>query len=673
MLSGGESPKVTTHCKGIINPVTGECLEKTRPILESREPKTELLGPAPNFNKTDYQYGTYCNWMGWLNEQKMLVNLGTAYDVLFDSVAKINDLTVDPLAKTIGFKDTFWLATTATYSQSVFKNLRGIPYADLISTKGRSALMTPITRALTTEAWKGSTPFQLAAATQIAFSGVFRGADEVIDNIPGGRNLSGLPRAGAYWGTSIAETGGALAFLGMSYGSRLGGGPRLSNVATAAWVGWWTAYSAYFYNHVDQREYLRWQGKDPSLADNPLHWSWDAYNTNRFVSDWASNELGTSVLWAVGPKAGRMLADKTFGFLGYNEERKFVDAAGQEFIKKRANFFETWLPFSAAEKTALRTAAERASLGTSTLWEDIAGLKVARWIERTGLNIKWLGRATLTTLTPPSPFKWYVPFRWAYVGLQSLYTILVSSMPLSRIVQMSRKITEDDQSKSKPTGSNACTATSSSTIRGVSVRGAISNILNTLVMGPMRWAGVPVSMFGFYAPGMLLNVYPYNSCNEIPTSFHQVSLLHLERFRQATTEEGKAKERALFYAFFVLSNPEDQKKDIEKYTDPSYPEEVRTLYAKADAQLKAGQASAVPPRAEFIQGISEAIHAANVPALEGMDAKAIASTIESLTPEDLIEAQQLQKQNAPSQTPVRQRWDLSKDPWVGKKMDPSKG
>src|SRR3989338_2502838 len=105
MLAAGEVKGISPKCREYFNPLTkGKVTvcdgEPKKPEESSKfEGKPEISEPIPptdpNFQVTDYQYGIYCQAMNWLNERKSLVEVGSAYDALFDGVEKVNEHSFD--------------------------------------------------------------------------------------------------------------------------------------------------------------------------------------------------------------------------------------------------------------------------------------------------------------------------------------------------------------------------------------------------------------------------------------------------------------------------------------------------------------------------------------------------------------------------------------------------
>ncbi|MBI4125068.1 MAG: hypothetical protein HY609_05035 [Deltaproteobacteria bacterium] len=540
---------MSSECKGILNPLTGVCVEKNgRPLATAASASTQS-GPASSktVQLDDYRLGSYCEFMKNFNENPFLTEMAYAYDAVFNAVEKVDQHTVRHLAHGVGFEDTFQLATAATYGATSFANL-----AKLGSSGGR---FTPraIAKAMTVDAYRYGIglegwfqPFKIALMAQLMFSGFFSAPGVVVDDL-GGKELTGPWRTTAYWGTFGTEVAAALWMFGDEY-SKTFDGRIMSRSAKWIWTGVWALYSAYMYGRTDQREYYRLRGEDPRWGDNPLKWTRDGYNPNRYSSDWAANFIGGAVFWGAAPQVGRRVADKAYEKLGMPD------------------FFTTGYKFSTDEKKALLAAGERTYLAQSTLKQDIAGLRAGRMLRRLWLGTKYVGRVFRTAGLR----------RFGYALLHMASTTGVVSIPLSRISQIGRKIEEDEYDASRE--ENECSYRSSATLHGVSNRTALSAVANAVLFMPFRLAGFDPSRFLYYAPGMALNVYPANSCNEYRGVPNQMALVHLERYRQATTPEQKRHERALFRFNFALANPEDQEKAIKEYTQTSYPQEVRNLF-----------------------------------------------------------------------------------------------
>lgn len=537
------------ECKGILNPLTGVCVEKNgqspttaaNPSAKTSHPKTVRLD--------DYQLGPYCTFMKNFNQNTALTELAYAYDAVFDAVEKVDQHTTRHLAEAVGLDDTFGLATATSYGVVSGANLRGLWKG------GRPITPASVTRAITVDAWEYSRgvggwfqPLKMAVMVQLMLSGFFSSPDAVMDNDwVGGKDWSGPERKAAYRGTFLGEMAVALSMFAKEY-SKTFNERRISRLAKWLWTGGWAAYTGYMYGRTDQREYFRLNGEDPELGDKPWNWTWDGYNPNRYSSDWASSYIGGAMFWAAGPRVGRRLADKIYEKVGMPD------------------YYNTGFKFSRTEKDALLTVRDRTYLAESSLRRDIAGFRIGKLFRRL-----WIGAKTVGRIFRTAGLK-----RYGYAGMLTSASTLIVSIPVARVEQKGRKIEEDEVGAAKD--KNVCSYQSSATLHGVSNRTLLSAFANAAFFLPFRLAGFDPSMFLYFAPGMALNVYPANSCNEYRGVPNQMALVHLERFRQAVTHSQKAHERALFQFNFALANREDQEKAIQKYTDPSYPQEVRELF-----------------------------------------------------------------------------------------------
>lgn len=364
-------------------------------------------------------------------------------------------------------------------------------------------------------------PFRLWLSTWLSLSQVLRGPDEMLDSTETGRRLEGNSRLLAYGAVYGATFSAAVYMVNKDYSTMIEGG-KISGRAQLAWTLWWLGYTFYQYGRVDQREALRIDGLDPDLADNPLNWSLDNHNFNRFHSSYTS-WAADAVYWSYAPRISKGITNALFhrmGHPGYSA-----------------------LPFTPQERQALLTAQERTYLERAMgKWEAVRKLDFGTPLQRTWIGTKFLGRAIRTAT-------WERPSRLAYTAAWFATNLGLVSIPLSRVMQYSRSITEGN------------------TLGGVTIRPIFSGLLNQVVVNPRKFAGVDSSAYGFFSPGMVAVVYPWDGCNEIPTAAHQLALTHLERYRWQTDEEGRKEEKESFRKYFERSDPEDRENDISKYRE----------------------------------------------------------------------------------------------------------
>lgn len=366
------------------------------------------------------------------------------------------------------------------------------------------------------------TPFKVWFAAWLSLSQILRGPDEILDSTKTGRELTGRSRALAYTAVYGATLSAAVYMVNQEYSTLLASGGRISSRAQWIWSLWWLLYTGYQYGKVDQREALRINGQDPKLADNPLHWSLDNHDWNRLNSNYTS-WAADAVFWALAPKISKGIVNATFRQFGHPG----YDA----------------LPFTAAEKKALLTLEERAYLESAPKsLEAIKRLDLGTPLKRSWTNMKFSGRAIRLAT-------WGSPSRLIYTGAWFATNLGLVSIPLARVQQFARSITEGN------------------TLGGVGMRPMFSGALNQLLVNPLRYAGINPSVYGFYFPGMAAVVYPWDGCNEIPTAAHQLALSHLERYRWQTDDAGRNVQKEAVQKYFALSDPKDKEKDIKKYRE----------------------------------------------------------------------------------------------------------
>lgn len=512
-------------CFSMEDPLTGQkreaCFSKAeadQPYIEVQEPVDSVaVSPSP---APDYQYSRYCSVVKGAKENAALSGLARQYDTVFALGKQVDEHTLDAAGDALGLQDSphwkWWTVRGGLplYGYSAWQELKKIKMPEQATVGSVAGTVGRGAKALTVDAYQNHKAFRMWLSIWASFSQILRGPDEIIDNIDfdavHGKEWQGWQRAAAYWGIFGTTMAASLWAVNLDY-SRTMIGTRISNRAQLAWTLWWLAYIGYQYGRVDQREGLRMEGKDPAKANYPWSWSWQYYNANRLNSaytSWAAD----AVLWAEAPKVSKGLTSwvfQRFGHPGYKG-----------------------LSFTDAEKAALLTDGERVVLEKGSR------------LEKAWAQAKRVGRIGKTVASTPS--------RSLYTAAWWGTNVVLVSIPLSRVEQYARAVTEGD------------------TLKGVKLRPIFSSSLNYAFVNPLKWAGIDASGYGFYSSGMTFVVYPWDHCNEIQTAAHQLALTHLERYRQATTHADKKAEKGLFQRFFLQSAPVDRANDLAKYGDPSY-------------------------------------------------------------------------------------------------------